>query len=159
MTYQDRSEFAALMARLSAAFGVTLKPERVAVYFDALADRPLDFTRRAVHAAIRNCLRFPSIAELRQIGRASAPAPEPPKVRDHRPVWEQIEAAARTDYQHALCRLMATTLTLPSLRERAKRWRAFGAEWGEREPWESMAVEAERRAEAGGAAIPRACVA
>ena len=77
MTGTDRPHFAALMARLGDAFGVALKPARVAVYYDALADRPVAYAERAVRRAIESCAKFPTVSELRKFGRQDMAAIAP----------------------------------------------------------------------------------
>jgi len=69
VTPADLPRFAGLMARLGDAYGLTLKPARVAVYADAFASRPLVSVERAVRLAIESCPKFPSVAELRRLAR------------------------------------------------------------------------------------------
>ena len=63
-----KSEFAPIMAYLSAAVGKPIAPETVAVYFDLLADLPADVLQMAAKrvALKHQWPTFPSAAEIRE---------------------------------------------------------------------------------------------
>lgn len=61
----DSSEFAQRLVGLGEVFDASLSPVKQALYFEALADLPLEDVVRALNQAMKACTFFPKPAELR----------------------------------------------------------------------------------------------
>ena len=73
MIDSDRAKFAALMEEHAAAFGVTLDPKRLNIYFDKLQKFEAEIVFKAIDDCHYSCPRFPAIHDIVSCYRAYRP--------------------------------------------------------------------------------------
>ncbi len=92
MRSEDKKRFSMAMGMLAVAFDLDLTQQRMAIYFEAMADEPIWAVEWAAKEAVKRCGFFPRAKELRDLC-GIAPRPEGLRLDgpDPRPMLEELE--------------------------------------------------------------------
>ena len=134
MTATDEIPFSRALAALAETLAYPLNSTQLHAYFVALSDRPLTQVLAACDAALHQCERFPSPAELRKLSKRRE-SELPFAGRDTTPPWLLLEQRTDSAYGKAVCALMRRALAERSGVKRAAMFRDFANAWNEHEPW------------------------